>query len=467
MSPRRIGPLGPLVDSRSTSTPAGGYEDRWVRLSNHVHTKVDGPHGADFSSLVRKISIDRLGEEGKKIRGHVTPLHPSHVLPAVAETGDALSAKFLIRLLRPNINILALEREYNSGTAFPLPAYDVKTLIIRCTEIFKQEEMVIRLRAPIKVYGDIHGQYYDLMRLFGSYKCPVEELWCEEHDFPPEYEVNGDIDSIDYLFLGDFVDRGTNSLEVICLLLALKLKYPRQVHLIRGNHEDAAINGCYGFKDECKRRLHEDPDNPDSCWVKFNQLFEYLPVGALIEDRILCIHGGIGGSIHKISDIADLKRPLQVSQLPQTPLEQKVTDLLWSDPTDNDSIVGVVPNDVRDPDRTGHIVRYGPDRVIDFLQNNKLDLIIRAHECVMDGFERFAGGRLITLFSATDYCNTHKNAGALLFIRRDLTVVPKIIFPANREMSNMKNTWLVMDASRPPTPPRSTRRARDQDLEPY
>eukprot|EP01055_Gregarina_sp_Pseudo9_P000564 Gregarina_sp_Pseudo_9__563@NODE_1361_length_1663_cov_4_368842_g1272_i0_p1_GENE_NODE_1361_length_1663_cov_4_368842_g1272_i0NODE_1361_length_1663_cov_4_368842_g1272_i0_p1_ORF_typecomplete_len308_score38_89Metallophos/PF00149_28/4_3e31Metallophos_2/PF12850_7/0_0005_NODE_1361_length_1663_cov_4_368842_g1272_i06881611 len=307
------------------------------------------------------------------------------------------------------------------------------------------------------------------MRLFGSFKCPVEELIREEHEFefPHEYDISGDIDSIDYLFLGDFVDRGKHSLEVICLLLALKLKYPRQVHLIRGNHEDSAINTIYGFKDECKRRLHEDPESPDSCYLKFNQLFEYLPVGAIIEERILCIHGGIGGSIHKVSDISELKRPLTVAQLPQTPLEQKVTDLLWSDPTDNDSIVGVVPNDVRDPERTGRIVRYGPDRVIDFLHNNKLDLIIRAHECVMDGFERFAGGRLITLFSATDYCDSHKNAGALLFIRRDLTVIPKIIYPANSDMMPFKNTWLQMDSSRPPTPPRNTRRARDQDLEPY
>eukprot|EP01056_Protomagalhaensia_sp_Gyna25_P000445 Protomagalhaensia_sp_Gyna_25__444@NODE_120_length_5101_cov_30_677993_g94_i0_p1_GENE_NODE_120_length_5101_cov_30_677993_g94_i0NODE_120_length_5101_cov_30_677993_g94_i0_p1_ORF_typecomplete_len833_score102_97Kelch_4/PF13418_6/1_8e13Kelch_4/PF13418_6/0_014Kelch_4/PF13418_6/5_1e06Kelch_4/PF13418_6/0_0019Kelch_4/PF13418_6/0_002Kelch_4/PF13418_6/1_4Kelch_4/PF13418_6/5_5e02Kelch_5/PF13854_6/3_1e07Kelch_5/PF13854_6/0_051Kelch_5/PF13854_6/3_3e07Kelch_5/PF13854_6/0_01Kelch_5/PF13854_6/0_021Kelch_5/PF13854_ len=463
-SRRQLGPL----EERSTSTPAGGTEDRGVRLSNHVHTKYDTPNGADFSSLVRKVSIDRLPEESKKIKGHATPLLPGHMLPAVAESGDLLAAKFITRLLRPNISPLVLERDFPSSGPFSLSCSDVKILTYRCIEVFKQEDMVLRLRPPIKVYGDIHGQYYDLMRLFGSYKSPVEELMREEYEFPPEYDLNGDIDSVDYLFLGDFVDRGTHSLEVMCLLLALKLKYPRQVHLIRGNHEDHNINSVYGFKDECKRRLHEDPEAPESCYAMFNQLFEYLPVGALIEDRILCIHGGIGGSIHRVSDIAELRRPLHVVQLPQTNLEQKVTDLLWSDPTDNDSILGVVPNDIRDPDRSGHIVRYGPDRVIEFLQNNNLDLIVRAHECVMDGFERFAGGRLITLFSATDYCNSHKNAGALLFIRRDLTVVPKIIFPSTgREMTTYRNTWLVMDSSRPPTPPRNTRRSRDQDMEPY
>lgn len=135
-----------------------------------------------------------------------------------------------------------------------------------------------------------------------------------------------------------------------------------------------------------------------------------------------------------------MKRPLVVSQVPQNLNEQKVTDLLWSDPTDNDSILGTIPNDIRDPDGTGHIVKYGPDRVHKFLEENDLQLIIRAHECVMDGFERFAGGKLITLFSATNYCNSHKNAGALLFIRRDLTVIPKLIYPAKDEV-RFFNTW--------------------------
>lgn len=122
------------------------------------------------------------------------------------------------------------------------------------------------------VYGDIHGQFYDLMRLFGSYKCPVDEDWREENDIPPDIEIQGDIDSLDYLFLGDFVDRGTHSLEVISLLFALKCRYPKQIHLIRGNHEDKAINGAYGFQDECRRRLREDPNHHDSCWEKFNRV---------------------------------------------------------------------------------------------------------------------------------------------------------------------------------------------------
>lgn len=209
----------------------------------------------------------------------------------------------------------------------------------------------------------------------------------------------GDIDSNDYLFLGDYVDRGSNNLEVICLLFALKCKYPAQIHLLRGNHEDPGINVLYGFQDECRRRLREDCENPYSCWNNFNKVFEVLPLGALIEKKILCVHGGIGKTINHVSDIEELQRPITVAPIPKNEQDQKILDILWSDPTESDAVLGTIANEVRDPDRVGHIVRFGPDRVHKFLTANDLQLIIRAHECVMDGFERFAGGRLITLFS--------------------------------------------------------------------
>lgn len=159
-----------------------------------------------------------------------------------------------------------------------------------------------------------------------------------------------------------------------------------------------------------------------------------------------------------LSEIQSMQRPLHVAQIPQTPFEQRITDLLWSDPSDSDQVTGVTLNETRDPDGTGRIVKFGPDRVEEFLERNPpLSMIIRAHECVMDGFERFANGRLITVFSATDYCGHHKNAGALLFVRRDLTIVPKLIYPTERTL----NAWDPMVAQqRPPTPPRPVPRAR-------
>lgn len=410
-----------------------------IKLSNEVFVAMD----KDFTHLVRKINIDSLEDESKKIDlTERRAVSSQEGLTRIGIEGKRIAELCIERLLKPT----SWQPDPAEMPFFLHPA-DVLSLCDAVTEILQHEEMVIKLRAPIKVYGDIHGQYLDLMRLFARYKAPTEN----------EAE-GGDIDSMDYLFLGDFVDRGSFSLEVVVLLFALKVKHPRQIHLIRGNHEDATINSIYGFRVECQRRLQEDPDEASSCWGRFNATFEWLPCGALIENRIICIHGGLGGTIGTIEDIESIKRPLKVAQIPQNADEQKVTDLLWSDPSDSDYMEGVTANDTRDPDGTGKIVKFGPDRVRQFCEANKLALIIRAHECVMDGFERFAGGMLITVFSATDYCGHHKNAGALLFIRRDLTVVPKLIYPNERQLTS---TWdSKVTSMRPPTPPRAAPRTR-------
>jgi len=424
-------PLGTVGLVNDNSNQGGD-----IKISSQVYVSLE----KDFTHLVRKVAIETLEDEGRKI-------HPNNTRSNLAKdpTGPAATiASFVIdNLLQPTT-----WQPDSDPNRFLLNAKEVAQLADHAMEALEQEEMLLRLRAPIKVYGDIHGQYLDLMRLFARYKAPTDG-------------ENGDIDSMDYLFLGDFVDRGSFSLETVCLLFALKIKHPGQIHLIRGNHEDPTINAIYGFRDECRRRLHEETEDPDSCWNKFNRAFEWLPVGAVIEDRILCLHGGIGGSVIVADEIAAMSRPLHVAQIPQTPFEQRITDLLWSDPSDSDAVTGVTLNETRDPDGTGRIVKFGPDRVEEFLdRNSPMSMIIRAHECVMDGFERFADGRLITVFSATDYCGHHKNAGALLFVRRDLTIVPKLIYPVERTL----NTWDPMIVQqRPPTPPRPVPRARRLD----
>ncbi|CAD7969217.1 unnamed protein product [Amoebophrya sp. A120] len=419
----------PAPDNKSKPGPKQG-----VVIANQVLVASD----RDFTSMVKRVAIDALEEEARKLHNN-----SRRGMIDTGKSSTPLADSILDRLLQP------MTWQPPAGDNFAIAPGECLQLCDEVFKVFKSESMLLELRTPIKIYGDVHGQFGDLMRLFARYKGPMDgDL--------------GDIDAVDYLFLGDFVDRGSYSLEVVVLLFALKVKYPGQVHMIRGNHEDPTINAIYGFREECKRRLREDPDSPSSCWMKFNSVFEFLPMGALIEKRIFCIHGGIGGSIQTFRDVEGLKRPLQVAQIPQTESEQRVTDLLWSDPSDSDAVKGVTTNETRDPDGTGRIFKFGPDRVNEFCQKNApCSLIVRAHECVMDGFERFAGGKLITLFSATDYCGHHKNAGALLFVRRDLTIVPKLIYPADAKNSPADKNWdSNVTMNRPPTPPRNVPRAR-------
>ncbi|TVU45430.1 hypothetical protein EJB05_04917, partial [Eragrostis curvula] len=288
---------------------------------------------------------------------------------------------------------------------FILDSNEISWLCNKAEALFSKEENVLSLRAPVKVFGDIHGQFSDLLRFFQKFGTP---------------SVSGDIRYSDYLFLGDYVDRGQHSLEVITLLLALKVEFPKKVHLIRGNHEVSRVNKIYGFQAECRRRLGEREGI--WTWLRFNKVFNWLPLAAVVEKKIVCMHGGIGGSINFIQDIQLLKRPITNEG------ENNILwDLLWSDPT-KDGVSGVKEN-VRGP-RT---VTFGPDRVLDFCTRNHVELIIRAHQCVMDGFERFAQGHLITVFSAPNYCGTKKNAGAILEIGRDLVIIPKIVHPEMEE----------------------------------
>ncbi|KAL6327514.1 hypothetical protein AAG906_021598 [Vitis piasezkii] len=142
---------------------------------------------------------------------------------------------------------------------------------------------------------------------------------------------------VDYLFLGDYVDRGQHSLETIVLLLALKVEYLHNIHLIRGNHEAADINALFGFRIECIERLGER----DGIWAwhRFNRLFNWLPLAALIEKKIICMHGGIGRSINHVEQIENLQRPVAMEAGSVV-----LMDLLWSDPTENDSVEGLRPN---------------------------------------------------------------------------------------------------------------------------
>ena len=346
---------------------------------------------------------------------------------------------FLDYLLQPQGWLSGQKEEEAKGT-FHFSIDEIAQLTKQCIDIVAAQPNILKVSAPVKVFGDIHGQYIDLMSFFDKWGSPSETM-------------NGDIMSNDYLFLGDYVDRGNFSLETICLLMALKVKYPDQIHLLRGNHEDILINSSFGFQNECEKRLDDDSESDDSLFRLINNFFEYLPFAAVIEDQILCLHGGIGANVNKLSDIESIPRPFEVVHEATNREQKLVMDILWSDPTDTDEELGIQPNLQRDSNNFGNIVKYGPDIVKKFLNANGLSHIMRGHECVLDGFERFAGGLLITVFSATDYCGRHNNAGAMIVINQQKAMIPHLIYPPDGGNTN----WIDDEdyyKKRPPTPPR-------------
>ncbi|TRX92640.1 hypothetical protein FHL15_006567 [Xylaria flabelliformis] len=278
------------------------------------------------------------------------------------------------------------------GKQVQLLETEIRYLCTKAREIFISQPILLELEAPIKICGDIHGQYYDLLRLF------------EYGGFPPE---------ANYLFLGDYVDRGKQSLETICLLLAYKIKYPENFFILRGNHECASINRIYGFYDECKRRYNI------KLWKTFTDCFNCLPIAAIIDEKIFTMHGGLSPDLNSMEQIRRVMRP---TDIPDCGL---LCDLLWSDP-DKD-ITGWSEND------RGVSFTFGPDVVSRFLQKHDMDLICRAHQVVEDGYEFFSKRQLVTLFSAPNYCGEFDNAGAMMSVDESLLCSFQILKPAEKK----------------------------------
>ncbi|CAF0953055.1 unnamed protein product [Adineta steineri] len=258
--------------------------------------------------------------------------------------------------------------------------------------------MLLALEVPIKICGNIYGQYTDLLRHF------------ESSGFPPHSN---------YLFLGNYIDRGRQSLETICLLLAYKIKYPNNIFLLRGNHECSAINRIYGFYDECKRRYNI------KLWKLFNQCFNCLPVAAIIAGKIFCCQGGPSPELHSLEQIRQIQRPIDV---PDTGL---LCDLLWSDPD----------NDVKgwSESNTGISLRYGADIANEFLNRYNMDLICRAHKVLENGYEFFADRRLVTIFSAPDYRGGFDNTAALMSVDENLKCSFMILHPKYKQVEKQND----------------------------
>jgi len=256
-----------------------------------------------------------------------------------------------------------------------LPLHQLKAVCEKVKEILVEEPTVVPLRTPLTLVGDIHGQFYDMEELF---------------------KIGGSLPDTNYLFLGDYVDRGYHSLEVVSLLLCYKARWPHRITLLRGNHESRSVNQVYGFYSECYKKYGKA-----DAWNAVNMVFDYLPLAALIDNKIFCVHGGISPYTTTIDDVRTVDRYQDV------PSEGAMADMLWSDPGEVNGFVQSM---------RGCGFQWGPDISKKFCSINKCDYIVRAHQCVMKGYEWNHDNKVATVFSAPNYMYRSGNKAALMIL---------------------------------------------------
>ncbi|KAH7149895.1 putative Serine/threonine-protein phosphatase PP1 [Dactylonectria estremocensis] len=282
------------------------------------------------------------------------------------------------------------------GTKVDMTRRLVIDLCKKARDIFITQPILIELIAPLKVCGDIYGQYYQLLRMFES--C----------GFPPK---------ANYLFLGNYVGKGRQSIETMCLLLAYKIKYPENFFLLRGNHESSFVNKEDGFYAECALRF-----DPKVCDY-FNDCFNCMPVASVIGDKIFAVHGGLSPELQSLEQIRRFVRPTTI------PKDGLLHDMLWAQPEANLSGWG-------ERQIQGSLA-FGPDVVESFLEKHHLDLICRSSQFVQTGYEFFARRRLVTLFTTPNYLGIHDNDGAVMCVEEDLVCTFQIIPPMSQQVKDL------------------------------
>lgn len=253
-------------------------------------------------------------------------------------------------------------------------------LLGKAQYVLEQDPILLKLTGQYVVVGDIHGNIDDLLRIF------------EKYGYPP---------STKYLFLGDYVDRGDYSTEVLLLLYALKIKFKNQIYLLRGNHEADQIASMYGFRTECFKRLNKN------CYNKVIETFKQMPIAAVLNHKIFCVHGGIPRKLNAVDDL------MKIEKARNPPLRSITSDILWSDPEPK--------VDLFKPSSRGIGNLFGVKPLLKFLSSNNLEMVIRSHESCEKGFDypfsrKQEGAKsCLTIFSTTNYCD-EANQGAVALV---------------------------------------------------
>ncbi|KAJ1950826.1 Palmitoyl-protein thioesterase 1, partial [Linderina pennispora] len=280
-----------------------------------------------------------------------------------------------------------------------LPVRYMYVLVLQAEKLFRQLPSLVDVAIPegseITVCGDVHGQYYDVLNIFQLNGPPT-----------PTHM---------YLFNGDFVDRGSFSVEVIMLFLSYKLLYPNTFFLNRGNHESIDMNQLYGFEGEVK---HKYPVHGKRLFGLFQETFEAMPIAHLIQEKVFVVHGGLysretarnsaqadGDGVVRLQELRELDRFHQPKN------SGLLCESLWSDPQKETG---------RRPNPRGVAIKYGPDVTNAFCKTNNISMVIRSHEQMDEGYEIAHDGKMVTVFSAPNYCDSCNNKGAYIRITPSL-----------------------------------------------
>lgn len=266
-----------------------------------------------------------------------------------------------------------------------LPENDLKRLCDYVCDLLLEESNVQPVSTPVTVCGDIHGQFYDLEELFRS---------------------GGQVPDTNYVFMGDFVDRGYFSLETLTRLLTLKAKYPNKITLLRGNHESRQITQVYGFYDECLNKYGNA-----NAWRYCTRVFDLLTIAAIIDEEVLCVHGGLSPEIKTLDQIRTIDRGIEI------PHEGAFCDLVWSDPEEVDGWA-------ISPRGAGYL--FGDRVTSEFMHLNSLSLICRAHQLVHEGIKFMFSDKLVTVWSAPNYCYRCGNVASILDFQGAKKFEPKL-----------------------------------------
>jgi len=248
----------------------------------------------------------------------------------------------------------------------------IKEITERMKDIFIDEPNVQHIKSPVTIVTDLHGQLMDLLEMF---------------------RVGGSVPDVNYIFCGNYVNRGIWSVETFILLCCLKMKHPLRVTLLRGSHESRTMTHAYGLYEECIRKY-----GSAVIWNYLLGVFECLPISAIVDEKIMCIHGGISPSIATVDQMRVMQRFKDNSKDPL------LIDLMYSDPEPEKE--GFFPSP-----RGGFL--FGQDALSKFLKTNRLDKLIRGHQLCLDGYQVIFQGKLITMWTAPNFLGRIGNIGCI------------------------------------------------------